>query len=203
MRRGAIMRLPSTRNKKLARTVRQEINRAARELYRDHPDAQFAYEQLNGAGMKFKARRMNAYLYASNLVHIPAHLGWGAAKRGIRARTVTSAYSHERLQLTRVPALSSGGPRESPKPTDVLVWGLRAYESCRRERSRESGKSSGRSRASRLRRPPGHQSALGEATPGLAKYPKVGRSPTCRRVVSSTGVALTGDTFANVSLNYC
>src|SRR5215468_7776132 len=106
VRRGAIMRLPSTRNKKLARTVRQEINRAARELYRDHPDAQFAYEQLNGAGMKFKARRMNAYLYASNLVRVqsgpyPGTRGWGAAKRGIRARTVTSAYSHERLQLTR------------------------------------------------------------------------------------------------------
>jgi hypothetical protein len=90
-----VKKLPSTRNKKLARQVRQEINRAVNELYRDHPDAQFAYEQLNVAGMKFKARRMNAYLYASNLAHIPAQLAWGAAKRGIRARKLKSAYSSQ------------------------------------------------------------------------------------------------------------
>jgi hypothetical protein len=30
------------------------------ELFRDEADAQFAYEQLTVAGMKFKARRMNA-----------------------------------------------------------------------------------------------------------------------------------------------
>ncbi len=45
--------------------------------------------------MRFKARRMNAYLYASNLAHIPAQLAWGAAKRGVRARTVKSAYSSQ------------------------------------------------------------------------------------------------------------
>jgi transposase len=45
--------------------------------------------------MRFKARRMNAYLYASNLAHIPAQLAWGAVKRGIRARTVKSAYSSQ------------------------------------------------------------------------------------------------------------
>jgi hypothetical protein len=55
-------RLPSPQNRKLARTVRQAINHAVNELYRDHPDAQVAYEQLSVAGMKFKARRMNAYL---------------------------------------------------------------------------------------------------------------------------------------------
>jgi len=38
---------------------------------------------------------MNAYLYASNLAHIPKRLAWGAAKRGIRARTVKSAYSSQ------------------------------------------------------------------------------------------------------------
>ncbi len=95
LKKKGTKRLPSTRNKKLARTVRQEINRAVNELYRDHPEAQFAYEQLNVAGMKFKARRMNAYLYASNLAHIPAQLAWGAAKRGIRARKVKSAYSSQ------------------------------------------------------------------------------------------------------------
>lgn len=95
LKKKGVKQLPSTRNKKLARHVRQEINRAVNELYRDHPEAQFAYEQLNVASMRFKARRMNAYLYASNLAHIPKQLAWGAAKRGIRARTVKSAYSSQ------------------------------------------------------------------------------------------------------------
>jgi putative transposase-like DNA-binding protein len=94
MKKG-VKRLPSTRNKKLARHVRQEINRAVNEWYRDHPDAQIAYEHLMVAGMKFKTRRMNAYLYASNLAHLPAQLAWGAAKRGVRARKVKSAYSSQ------------------------------------------------------------------------------------------------------------
>src|SRR5262249_7431650 len=80
--------------------------------------------------------------------------------------------------------------------------GLRAHHSCRRERGRESGESSRRSRACCLCRPQGTQNAPGETTPGLAKHAKVGRSPTCRRVAASTGVALTGDTFDNVLLNY-
>src|SRR5260370_618082 len=88
-------RLPSTQNKKLARHVRQEINRAVNELYADHPEAQIAYEHLNIAGMKFKSRRMNAYLYASNLAHVPEQLAWGAAKRGVRARKVKGAYSSQ------------------------------------------------------------------------------------------------------------
>ncbi|HEU5200042.1 MAG TPA: transposase [Ktedonobacterales bacterium] len=95
LKKKGVKRLPSTRNKKLARQVRQEINRAVNQLYADYPDAQFAYEQLNVAGMKFKARRMNAYLYASNLAHLPKQLAWGAAKRGIRARRVKSAYSSQ------------------------------------------------------------------------------------------------------------
>ena len=95
LKKKGVKRLPSTRNKKLARHVRQEINRAVNEVYRDYPDAQFAYEHLNVAGMRFKARRMNAYLYASNLAHIPAQLAWGATKRGIRAHKVNSAYSSQ------------------------------------------------------------------------------------------------------------
>ena len=95
LKNKGVKRLPSTRNKKLARTVRQEINRAVNELYRDHPECQFAYERLNMAGMKFKARRMNAYLYASNLAYIPKQVSWGALKRGIQARKVKSAYSSQ------------------------------------------------------------------------------------------------------------
>lgn len=95
LKKKGVKKLPSPRNRKLARTVRQEINRAVNELYRDHPTAQFAYEQLTVAGMKFKARRMNAYLYASNLGHLPRQLAWGAAKRGRHARRVKSAYSSQ------------------------------------------------------------------------------------------------------------
>lgn len=88
-------KLPSTRNRKLARRIRQEINRAVNQFYADHPDVQVAYEQLTVAGMRFKARRMNAYLYASNLAHLPKQLAWGAAKRGRRAQRVKSAYSSQ------------------------------------------------------------------------------------------------------------
>jgi hypothetical protein len=95
LKKKGVQQLPSTRNTKLARQVRQEINRAVNQLYADHPSGQFAYEQLNVASMRFKARRMNAYLYASNLAHIPKQLAWGAAKRGIRARKVKSAYSSQ------------------------------------------------------------------------------------------------------------
>jgi putative transposase len=95
LKKKGTQNLPSTRNPRLARQVRQEINRAVNQLYADYPEAQFAYEQLNVASMRFKARRMNAFLYASNLAHIPAQLGWGAARRGIRARKVKSAYSSQ------------------------------------------------------------------------------------------------------------
>jgi len=81
LKKKGVKRLPWTRNKKLARHVRHEINRAVNELYRDYPDAPFAYEHLHVAGMRFKARRMNAYLYASNLAHIPAQLVWGQPNR--------------------------------------------------------------------------------------------------------------------------
>ncbi len=87
--------LPSTRSKKLARTVRQDINRAVNEVYAAYPGYQLAYEQLNRAGMKFAARAMNAYLYASNLGHIPAQIAWHAKRGGRRAIGVKSAYSSQ------------------------------------------------------------------------------------------------------------
>jgi transposase len=95
LKQRGVERLPSTRNPQLARTVRQEINRAVNELYRDHAGSQISFERLNVAGMRFKARRMNAYLYASNLAHIPKQLACGAAKRGIRATPVNSAYTSQ------------------------------------------------------------------------------------------------------------
>ena len=119
LKKKGVERLPSTRNPKLARTVRQEINRAVNELYREHPGSQIAFERLNVATMRFKARRMNAYLYASNLAHIPKQLAWGAAKRGVKATAVKSAYTSQEC-----PQLPFCRQEQSPRAANVLLWGL-------------------------------------------------------------------------------
>lgn len=99
LKKKGITKLPSTTNKKLARHVRQEINKAVNDFYTDHPTVQVAYEQLSVASMRFKTRQMNSYLYASNLGHIPKQLEWGAQKRGIRATWVKSAYSSQECSV--------------------------------------------------------------------------------------------------------
>src|SRR5438045_4853655 len=91
-------KLPSTRSEtsqRLSRHVKQEINRAVKELIKDHPDARLIYEDLNVASMRFLARSMNAYLYASQLGHIPEQLAWAEAKQGMAAHTVRAAYSSQ------------------------------------------------------------------------------------------------------------
>jgi len=98
LKKKGIEKLPSTRSRtgqRLTRHVRQEINRAVNQCFAKHPDAHFAYEQLSVASMKFKARAMNAYLRASNLAHIPKQIAWNAAKRGVQATSVKSAYSSQ------------------------------------------------------------------------------------------------------------
>jgi hypothetical protein len=90
-----VTRLPSLTNQRLARHVRQEINRAVNAFYADHMGYQIAYEDLDVRTMRFRARRMNAYLYASNLAHLPRQLAWGAKKRGQTARTGWAAYSSQ------------------------------------------------------------------------------------------------------------
>jgi hypothetical protein len=95
LKKKGVTRLPSKANKKLARHVRQTINRAVNEVLAAYPGQQIAYEWLNRAGMKFAARAMNAYLYASNLGHIPKQLAWGAQRSGRRATRVKSAYSSQ------------------------------------------------------------------------------------------------------------
>jgi transposase len=85
----------STTGQRLGRFVRQEINRAVNEMIKDHPNARVIYEELNVASMRFKARAMNSYLYASNLAHIPEHIAWATAKRGMAAHTVNAAYSSQ------------------------------------------------------------------------------------------------------------
>src|SRR5713226_9062835 len=87
LEKKGVKKLPSTSSKsgqRLARHVRQSINRAVNQCFAQHEGAQFAYEHLSVATMKYKARAMNAYLYASNLAHIPRQIAWNAAKRGIQ-----------------------------------------------------------------------------------------------------------------------
>ncbi len=98
LEKKGVQKLPSVSSRsgqRLARHVRQEINRAVNLCLDEHPDAQVAYEQLSVATMKFKARAMNAYLYASNLAHVPNQLAWVTAKRGLSSKRVKSAYSSQ------------------------------------------------------------------------------------------------------------
>src|SRR5260221_796202 len=134
LKKQGVQYLPSTRNRTLARHVRQEINRAVNAVSREHPDAQFAYEQLNVAGMKFKARRMTADLYAANLAHtlpiwpIRCQSGphSGSARLALGQARQPNASGQERIQFPGMPALSFGVPREPSQPTDCLLCGLRA-----------------------------------------------------------------------------
>jgi hypothetical protein len=98
LKKKGLENLPSTSSatgQRLSRHVRQEINRAVNLLLEGHPDARIIYEDLSVASMRFKARSMNAYLYASNLAHIPEQLAWATAKRGMAAHTVKAAYSSQ------------------------------------------------------------------------------------------------------------
>ncbi len=91
-------KLPSTSSasgQRLARHVRQSINRAVNQMLTDHPNARIVYEDLEVSSMRFKAKAMNAYLYASNLAHIPEQLAWATARRGMEAYTVKAAYSSQ------------------------------------------------------------------------------------------------------------
>ena len=110
--------LPSTRSKsgqRLIRHVRQEINRAVNQCFAEHPAAQFAYEQLSVATMKHKARAMNAYMRASNLAHIPQQIAWNAAKRGVQATRVKSAYSSQECQRCHY-------PDQANRPDQQTFW---------------------------------------------------------------------------------
>ncbi|KPV54515.1 hypothetical protein SE17_03235, partial [Kouleothrix aurantiaca] len=95
LKKKGVARLPSLTNQRLARHVRQEINRAVNQFYADHAGHQVAYEDLDVRTMRFRARRMNAYLYASNLAHLPRQIAWGAKKRGQTAQAGWAAYSSQ------------------------------------------------------------------------------------------------------------
>jgi len=101
-----VEKLPSTSSasgQRLGRHVRQEINRAVNQMIADHPNARIIYEDLSVASMRFKARSMNAYLYASNLAHIPEQIAWATAKRGMAAHIVKAAYSSQECHRCHYP----------------------------------------------------------------------------------------------------
>ena len=93
----------STTGQRLARHVKQEINQAVNQMLRDHPDAHIVYEDLSVASMRFKARTMNAYLYASNLGHLPVQIGWATTRCGMAAHTVQAAYSSQECSRCHYP----------------------------------------------------------------------------------------------------
>jgi transposase len=98
LKKQGVKKLPSTSSasgSRLGRHVRQELNRAVNLLLEEHTSARIIYEDLSVASMRFKARAMNSYLYASNLAHIPKQIAWVAAKRAMAAHTVPAAYSSQ------------------------------------------------------------------------------------------------------------
>jgi len=100
LKKKGVKKLPSTSSRtggRLIRHVKQEINHAVNQCFVDpeHAEAQFAYEQLSVASMRFKARAQNAYLRASHLAHIPQQIAWNSQKRGVVATLVISAYSSQ------------------------------------------------------------------------------------------------------------
>jgi IS605 OrfB family transposase len=98
LEKQGVEKLPSTSSatgQRLSRRVRQEINRAVNQCLDDHPDHHLVIERLNVGGMRFKARQMNAYLYASNLGHIPKHLEAKALLHGLTLTKVNPAYTSQ------------------------------------------------------------------------------------------------------------
>jgi hypothetical protein len=127
LEKKGIEKLPSTSSRsgqRLIRHVRQEINRAVNQCFTEHPYAHIAYEHLSVATMKHKARAMNAYMRASNLAHIPKQLAWNAAKRGVQATAVKSAYSSQECQRCHYPDRAN---RPDQQTFCCVVCGLQTH----------------------------------------------------------------------------
>jgi putative transposase-like DNA-binding protein len=104
LKKKGVKQLPSTSSRsggRLIRHVKQEINHAVNQCFTDpeHQGAQFAYEQLSVASMRFKAKAQNAYLRASHLGQIPRQILWNSQKRGVQATPVISAYSSQECSV--------------------------------------------------------------------------------------------------------
>lgn len=85
----------SASGQSFARHVRQSINHAVNQLLEAHPPVALVIEDLSIQTMRFKSKRMNALLSASNLAHIPKKLEWEAQKRALPLIKVNPAYSSQ------------------------------------------------------------------------------------------------------------
>ena len=92
---------------------------------RDHANSQIAFERPNVATMRFKTRRMNAYLHGSSLAHVPNQLPCGAAKRGVKATAVKSAYTSQERPRRHYVA-GSNRPEQQTFCCGVCGWRLHA-----------------------------------------------------------------------------
>jgi transposase len=122
LKKKGITKLPSTSSasgQRLGRHVRQEINRAVNLMIADHPHARIIYEDLSVASMRFKARSMNAYLYASKPFAHPQTdcLGHNQAWDG-------GARCQSRVLLAGVQPLPLCGSSQSAYPADISVQSL-------------------------------------------------------------------------------
>src|SRR6266700_1322881 len=126
LEKKGVQKLPSSSSKsgkRLTRHARQEINRAVNQCFQEHHGYQLAYERLSVATMKHKARAMNAYMRASNLAHIPEQISWNAAKRGVQATRVKSAYSSQECSVCHYPDRAN---RPDQQTFCCLVCGFQA-----------------------------------------------------------------------------
>ena len=82
-------------NERFERDRVKRQRKAVKDFFHDHPDSAIVLEALSVSTMRFKSRRMNAKLYASNLAHIPEHIEWVASKSGLPVVKVNPAYSSQ------------------------------------------------------------------------------------------------------------
>jgi IS605 OrfB family transposase len=98
LEKKGVAKLPSTASatgERLRRHTRQSINKAVKDFIRDHAHCEIVLEDLSVSTMRFKSRRMNAKLRASNLAQIPKHIQWVAAQLGLPVTAVNPAYSSQ------------------------------------------------------------------------------------------------------------
>jgi hypothetical protein len=150
--------LPSTSSatgQRLSRRVKQEINRAVNELLKEHPDARIIYEDLHVASMRFKARAMNAYLYASNPFTHPR-----TDRLGDRQTRDGSAHGQSRLFFPGMSTLPLCGSREPAHSENLQMRGLWLRRPCRSQGSGDPGGALGGSGTGGVSRQKGGQGPL-------------------------------------------
>ena len=165
LKKKGVENLPSTASatgERLRRHTMQAINKAVKDFFHDHPDSVVVLEDLSISTMRFKSRRMNAKLYASNLAHIPEHIEWVALKQGL-----TCCQGQSGLQFARMQPMSLRPSPQPPQPTDVLLSGVWVSSECGRSGSFEFSQALARRRTGGLYRLSIGQSIVAQAASNL------------------------------------